>query len=108
MKDTKTHSARRLALDPETIGALRSRRDRAEMLAVMCRCDLASDAYVFGSSPDGSAPLHPDTVTGGFQRLCRRLGLSGIRLHDYPDLRVMPTSVCEPLRRRGIGLLMSA
>ena len=86
VKDTKTHSARRLALDPETIDALRSRRDRADALAVMCRCDVAPDAYVFSSSPDGSAPLHPDTVTGGFQRLCRRLGLSGIRLHDLRHL----------------------
>ena len=86
VKDTKTHSARRLAVDPETIDALHSRRVRADALAVMCRCAVASEAYVFSSSPDGSAPLHPDTVTGGFQRLCRRLGLGGIRLHDLRHL----------------------
>ena len=45
-----------------------------------------SDAFVFSAAPDGSAPLHPDTVTSGFQRLCRRLGLNGVRLHDLRHL----------------------
>ena len=36
--------------------------------------------------PDGSRPLHPDTITGGFQRLCQRAGLDGVRLHDLRHL----------------------
>jgi integrase len=86
VKDTKTHSARRLALDSAAIDSLLQRQRRADELAAMCRCDIAPDAFVFSADPDGSAPLHPDTVTGGFQRLCRRLGLSGIRLHDLRHL----------------------
>ena len=86
VKDTKTHAARRLALDPETVIALLHRRERADLLATMCRCDVAPDAFVFSSSPDSSTPLHPDTVTNGFQRLCRRVGLKGVRLHDLRHL----------------------
>ncbi len=32
----------------------------------------------------------------------------GLRFHDYADLRVMPTSVWDPLRGAAFGLLMSA
>ena len=86
VKDTKTHAARRIALDPETLAALQRRRQRAEALARACRCELDADAFVFSSAPDGSTPLHPDTVTTSFQRLCRRLGLTGVRLHDLRHL----------------------
>jgi integrase len=86
VKDTKTHAARRLALDPETVIALEHRRERAEAMASMCRCEIVRDAFVFSSNPDGSTPLHPDTVTSGFQRLCRRVGLNGVRLHDLRHL----------------------
>jgi integrase len=45
-----------------------------------------SDGFVFTSEPDGSRPLHPDTITGGFQRLRERTGLAGVRLHDLRHL----------------------
>ncbi|MET0326308.1 MAG: tyrosine-type recombinase/integrase [Ilumatobacteraceae bacterium] len=51
-EDTKTHAARRLALDAETVVALDRRRARAVALATMCRCDIAPDAFVFSSAPD--------------------------------------------------------
>jgi integrase len=86
VKDTKTHAARRIALDPDTLAALMRRRKRAESLAHACRCEIDPNAFVFSSVPDGSTPLHPDTVTTSFQRLCRRLGLSGVRLHDLRHL----------------------
>ena len=37
-------------------------------------------------SADGSQPLHPDTITKVFGRLCRRAGLDGVRLHDLRHL----------------------
>jgi integrase len=86
VKDTKTHAARRIALDPETVAALQRRRTRAEALASACCCELDPGAFVFSAAPDGSAALHPDTVTTSFQRLCRRLGLAGARLHDLRHL----------------------
>ncbi|MFZ1543511.1 MAG: hypothetical protein WAT32_09485, partial [Candidatus Microthrix parvicella] len=53
-------------------------------------------------------PLHPHTVSQAFERAQRRLDVSPIRFHDYADLRVMPTSGCDPLRGEGSGVLMSA
>ena len=45
--------------------------------------------------PDGR-PLHPDTLTARFNRLVDRAGLPPIRLHDYADIRIMPTSLLKP------------
>jgi integrase len=86
VKETKTHAARRIAVDSETLDALDRRRERAVHLAEACRLAFDPDGYVFTSEPDGSRPLHPDTITGGFQRLCQRAGLDGIRLHDLRHL----------------------
>ena len=35
---------------------------------------------------DGSEPLHPDSVTGGFCCLSDRVGITGVRLHDLRHL----------------------
>jgi integrase len=86
VKETKTHAARRIAIDSETLDALDRRRERAQELAEACRLAFNPDGYVFTSEPDGSRPLHPDTITGGFQRLCQRAGLDGVRLHDLRHL----------------------
>jgi len=82
VQDTKTHAARRIALDADTLEVIGRRRERAQALADVCHCELPDDAFVFTMRPDGSAPLHPDTVTKNFQRLCKGAGLSGVRLHD--------------------------
>jgi hypothetical protein len=42
--------------------------------------------FVFTHAADGSRPLHPDTVTSGFRRVCLRLGIEGVRLHDLRHL----------------------
>ena len=57
-------------------------------------------AFVFTPTADGSAPLHPDTVTGGFQRLCERVGLTGVRLHDLRHLHATSSSppACQSAR----------
>jgi integrase len=86
VKETKTHAARRIAIDSETLDALERRRERAQQLADACRLAFNPDGYVFTSEPDGSRPMHPDTITGGFQRLCHRAGLDGVRLHDLRHL----------------------
>lgn len=64
---------RRVSLDPETVAMLRVHRARqaAEKLAIGGGyCDLG---LVF-CEPDGT-PLHPGTVSEGFRRLTRQLGL---------------------------------
>jgi len=86
VKDTKTHAARRIAIDPETLAALDAQRVRMEELAAVCRLEFDPDGFLFTSEPDGSQPLHPDTVTGNFRRICDRVGLTGVRLHDLRHL----------------------
>lgn len=81
-KDTKTHAARRIALDEATIAVLRNHRRRMDERAFVALTELDAKAFVFTESADGSKPLHPDTITGAFRRLCKRAGLTGVRLHD--------------------------
>ncbi len=45
-----------------------------------------ADGFVFAQTADGSQPLHPDTITNGFRRLCDRAGIEGVRLHDLRHL----------------------
>jgi integrase len=86
VKEPKTHAARRIAIDAATLRTLEQRRERAAALADACRLAFDRDGFVFTSEPDGSRPLHPDTITGGFQRLRERTGLSDVRLHDLRHL----------------------
>ncbi len=86
VKDTKTHAARRFALDPSTLAVLAAQRRRMEARAAACAVAFDPNGFVFTATGDGSAPLHPDTVSGGFRRLCERAGLPGIRLHDLRHL----------------------
>src|SRR5690606_16923615 len=86
VKDTKTHAARRIAIDAATPAAPDAHRARSEAVAAGCRIELAPDGCMFTSEPDGSRPLHPDTVTGNFRRITHRLGLAGVRFHDLRHL----------------------
>jgi len=85
-KDTKTHAARRIALDPSTLLVLAEHRRRMEVRAAACALPFDANGFVFTITADGSAPLHPDTVSAGFRRLCDKLGMTGVRLHDLRHL----------------------
>lgn len=86
IKDTKTHAARHIAIDTDTMGALARQFERAQQCAVDCQFAFDDTSFVFTSTPDGSEPLHPDSITGGFRRLCDKAGLKGVRLHDLRHL----------------------
>lgn len=86
VKDTKSHAARRISVDTTTLDALARRRERAVALADACALEFDPDGFVFTSEPDGSRPLHPDTISGAFQRLRQRAGLDDMRLHDLRHL----------------------
>ena len=81
-KDTKTHQARRLSLDKTTVAILTRHRAWAAERALLCGVSLAADGFVFSDQPSGSEPWLPNTVTHRFMDLCRRTGVTGIRLHD--------------------------
>jgi integrase len=81
-KDTKTHAARRIALDAATLEVLVAHREALEQQAEACGVELVEDAFVFSHAPDGSRPWHPDNVSGAFARVRGRAGLDRVRLHD--------------------------
>ncbi len=66
MKDTKSHAARKISLDDDTIAILEVQRDRVKHRAEVCELPFNQDGYVFTTTADGSDPLHPDTITSGF------------------------------------------
>lgn len=82
-KDTKTHQARRVALDAATVEALRLWREELERRAELCGTTLASDGFVFSPAADGSAPWRPYHWTSAWRRLRDRIGIDpAVRLHD--------------------------
>lgn len=71
-KDTKTHQARRVSLDPVTVGALRASRHP----------DVRDNGFVFSTDATGAEPWLPHHQTHRFEKLCRQQGVKGVRLHD--------------------------
>ena len=81
-KDTKTHAARRIALDDSSIRELERHRRRCVQRAEACRASFGKTAFVFSLDPEGARPLVPNEVTKRFIRLRRSVGLDDVRLHD--------------------------
>ena len=82
VKDTKTHQARRIALDPSTVKVLRAHRERVDQRAAMADIGLSPTAYVWSQDLDGATPYRPDRVTGAFRALRDRLELSHVTFHS--------------------------
>ncbi|MFH1639860.1 MAG: site-specific integrase [Chloroflexota bacterium] len=80
-RQPKTARSRRMiALSPSTALVLQAHREKQEDNYILMGAVLKDSDLVF-SHVDGK-PLLPDTVTREWIRLTRRLGLTGIRLHD--------------------------
>ncbi len=76
----KTHRARVVDLDPQTVMQLEAHRDRQRAERQSCGPAHQDHGLVF-ARPDGT-PLHPDVFSQTFERIVRRAGLPRIRLHD--------------------------
>ena len=48
----------------------------------MAGTSVTEDSYLFSSALDASTPWRPDVITNRFIRLCKDLGIAGVRLHD--------------------------
>jgi integrase len=72
-KSPKTHQARRLVLGENAVAVLADRHARASADAEMAKVKLPDSAYIFSPDVDGAGPIHPDSVTQAFNRLCRRM-----------------------------------
>jgi integrase len=82
VKDTKTHQARRIALDPSTVDVLRAHRHRVDERATMAGVVLSPAAYVWSQDLDAATPYRPDRVTGAFRTLRDRLDLPDVTFHS--------------------------
>jgi integrase len=82
-KDTKTHQARRIALDAATVEALRAWRSEVESRAKPFGVAARSDGFVFSPELDGSKPWRPYHWTSAWRRLRDHIGIDpAVRLHD--------------------------
>ena len=82
VKDTKTHQARRIALDPSTVAVLRAHRQRVDERAAIAGVELSPNAYVWSQDLDAATPYRPDRVTGAFRTLRDHLDLSHVTFHS--------------------------
>jgi len=82
-KDTKTHQARRVALDPGTVTALVDWRRMIENRAARAGVKLVGDGFVFSAEVDGSRPWRPYRWTSVWRRVRDKAGIDPtVRLHD--------------------------
>lgn len=92
-KENKDHT---VCLDPYTIEMLTRHRARCVERAQAAGLELRPNSFVFSFKPDGSAPMHPDTLTKTWRKHADAAGLHRARLHD---LRHM---VATSLLRAGV------
>jgi integrase len=82
-KDTKTHQARRIALDAGTVDVLRAWRAAVDTRAAIAEVTVGPDAFVFSNEVDGSTPWRPMHWTSAWRRLREKAGIDArVRLHD--------------------------
>jgi len=74
-KDTKTHRARRLAIDEATVDILREHRQRYEERCRENGVKPSRAAYLFSYSPTNDRPCDPSGVTHRYGRMCGRAGV---------------------------------
>ena len=110
----KTDRGRRnVALDPITVEAFRTHRARQLEERLMLGPAYQDDDLVFCQA-DGT-PIHPDSLSGLFERLAKRAGLPRIRFHDLRHTHaslaltagVHPKVVSERLGHADIALTLN-
>jgi integrase len=83
VKDTKSHSARTVALDAGTVAALRAMHARHVEAALACGIAYPADAFVWRENPDGTRPRPPDRFTYDWIQVDKAAGDGGhVRFHD--------------------------
>lgn len=74
-KDTKTHQARRPALDPYTLDVLRDHIGRITEKRRQLALPADSEAFLFSYQPDHGEPCNPDGVGHRYARMCKQIGI---------------------------------
>jgi integrase len=74
-KDTKSHQMRLIALDPATVDVLAEHRARYLDSARQLGTEPDQGAFLFSYAAAGNRPIHPDTVTHRYRKMCTKLGI---------------------------------
>ncbi len=80
-KSTKSGKNRRVALDENTLGALRQHRARCVERSLAAGASLSGNAFVFSPRPGNTEPWHPSSVTHRFGRLAKNAGVPKVTFH---------------------------
>ncbi len=93
---TKTHQGRRVTLDAGTVATLKEHKTRVEANARAAGARITPESFVFSQTVDGSIPWRPDATTRDFRVLCKKAGVTGVRLHDlrhYVATRLLASGI---------------
>jgi integrase len=81
VKDTKTHAARRMALDPMTVEVLREHKRTVNQRANAAGVAVTTTGFIWSQSVDASEPYRPIRVSGTFRGVRDKLGLTNVTFH---------------------------
>jgi integrase len=98
VKDTKTHAARRMALDSLTIEVLRTQRAAADDRAKKAGTVVGAHGFVWSQEVDASLPYRPIRVSGTFRTVRDKLELKNVTFHGLRHFSA------TALAGRGVGI----
>ena len=81
-KSTKTGRVRLVSITDDAVGTLRSRLLRAHEIACTVGRSLVAEDLIFTNDGQGRQPWRPELVSRRWERLRRKAGVGGVRLHD--------------------------
>jgi integrase len=81
VKDTKTHAARRMALDSLSVEVLRTQRAAADEKARAAGAEVGPNGFVWSQDVDSHLPYRPTRVSGTFRTIRDKLGFTNVTFH---------------------------
>lgn len=75
VKDTKTHQARRVSVDEDTVTLLKQYRSACEEQLQRLGLELDGATWLFSAKPDLSRPREPSSLTRRYSKLVDSLGI---------------------------------
>jgi integrase len=98
VKDTKTHAARRMALDSLTVEVLRTQRGAADERAKAAGTTVGPHGFVWSQEVDARLPYRPIRVSGTFRTVRDKLELNNVTFHGLRHFSA------TALAGRGVGI----
>ena len=78
---TKTRQERRVALDELAVAIVNRQISELKQISENLVLPLVENPYLFYGEPDGSKPLHPDSISKVFRRIADKYGWKELHFH---------------------------